>query len=305
MNKVIVTGATSYIGIALIDLLVSSKDVEVCAIVRPKSERTSMISVSDRVKVIEAGLDSLDIIELPEDQYSTLYHIGWDSNFQGGRDNYEGQSRNLKYCLNAVELAHKYGCSVFVGIGSQAECGRTIEKINSCTTDNPENAYGIIKCKAYQLTLELCEKYGIKQCWPRLLSAYGLYERPHTLVSSCINACMQRKCIDLTACEQIWDYINTEDVAKALLAIANKGRHGVRYAVASGIGMPLREYIRIIAEAGDFPSLMDGIGKRSYSDRQVMYLCGDITELQKDTGFIPSVHFKQGIMEIFARAMEK
>ena len=139
----------------------------------------------------------------------------------------------------------------------------------------------------------------MKQCWPRLLSAYGPYEREQTLISACINACIHRQSIDLTPCEQIWDYIYTYDVARALLAIVESGKHGVKYAISSGYGMPLKDYIGIIADIGNFPNLMEGVGRKKYFDKQVMYLCGDITDLRNDTEFIPLIDFRKGIMDIF------
>lgn len=37
------------------------------------------------------------------------------------------------------------------------------------------------------------------------------------------------------------------------------------------------------------------LGAIPYSERQVMYLCADITELKKDTGWYPETDFKKGI----------
>ena len=40
-----------------------------------------------------------------------------------------------------------------------------------------------------------------------------------------------------------------------------------------------------------------GFGEIPYSEKQVMYLCADIGELTKDTGFEPQYTFEQGIAE--------
>ena len=43
---------------------------------------------------------------------------------------------------------------------------------------------------------------------------------------------------------------------------------------------------------------LDGvIGEIPYADRQVMHLCADISELEKDTGFVPRYEFERGIAE--------
>ena len=66
MNKVIITGATSYIGIALINLLSSRGDYNVCAIIRPRSKRSKLIVNSKNVRIIESELGLLDSVILPE-----------------------------------------------------------------------------------------------------------------------------------------------------------------------------------------------------------------------------------------------
>lgn len=290
----IVTGATSFIGIALIKKLLN-EHYNVIAVIRPNSLGKGNIPLSNNVKIIEAQLSSLDQLELGDRRYETLFHIGWANDFVNSRYNFEEQMKNIEYTQKAVELAIRSGCNTFVGVGSQAECGRVDHKISSKTPDNPENAYAIAKCEAYYKSLKLCENYGLKHCWPRLLSAYGPYDRPHTLIMSCLEACLQNKKIELTACEQIWDYVYVDDVAKALCLISKKGVNGKRYSIASGIGRKLSEYIKDITEVTRNDILIKGIGKKAYSEKQVMYLCGDISELNYDTGFIPEISFREGI----------
>lgn len=38
-----------------------------------------------------------------------------------------------------------------------------------------------------------------------------------------------------------------------------------------------------------------GFGEIPYQEKQVMYLCADISDLEKDTGFAPRVTFAEGI----------
>lgn len=66
------------------------------------------------------------------------------------------------------------------------------------------------------------------------------------------------------------------------------------YPIGSGNARPLREYIEIIRDEID-PNLPLGFGEVPYSDKQVMHLCADISDLQRDTGFEPEVGFREGI----------
>lgn len=293
--SVIVTGATSFISITLIEQLLE-KNYSVFAIARPNSTGLNLISSSKGLTIIESELSDLEKLDLDNiTECSTLFHIGWTSDFVNSRYNLDGQLKNVEYTLGAVELAKRYSCKSFVGIGSQAECGRVKSPISAHTPDKPENAYGIAKCKAAELSLRLCEQYGIRHHWPRLLSAYGPYDKSHTFIMSCLNACLNNQFIELTACEQIWDFIYVEDVARALILIAGSGRHGVKYPIASGIHKSLYKYVEEIVDLTGTDILVRGIGKKEYDANQVMNLCGDISETTRDTGFYPEISFREGI----------
>lgn len=298
MKKVIITGATSFIGIALIELLLS-KGHEVVAIIRPNSSRkTLLMKKFQEVIFVECELKDLNRVILPQKKYDILFHIGWTSDFANSRFNLEGQMLNVRYCEYVVELAARYECYAFLGVGSQAECGVVERSINSLTKDNPMTAYAEAKCIAYDKTKELCREYAINQYWPRLLSAYGPYDRNSTLIMSCILACMEKRELELTPAEQIWDYIYVKDVARALLAIVENGIPEKKYSIASGVGKPLKEYIIKIGEIMKYPNLVQGIGKKEYSQNQVMYLVGDVRELIKDTEIQIESGFEEGIRQI-------
>ncbi len=297
MKNVIVTGATSFIGIALISLL-RERQFRITAIIRPYSTQKWILQqMYPELEILEYSLDELDQALLPANKYEVLFHIGWSSDFPDIRYNLEGQMQNVEYCLKAVNLAHKYECDSFLCIGSQAECGIVSYRIDSATPEHPMTAYAVAKCIAYEKTANLCRSYGICQYWPRVLSAYGPFDRISTLVMSCIRACRERTDLAMTPLEQIWDYIYIQDVAQALFAVWQKGIPEKRYSIASGQGRKLREYIAEIAKETGWMHLMAGVGKKDYKPQEVMYLVGDISELVEETGFIPRWSFTEGIKE--------
>lgn len=296
MKRAIVTGATSLIGIALIKEL-QGLGTDVCAVVRPNSARKSDILKLEPAELIEAELDKLDEIKISADSCDLLFHVGWSSDFPNPRFNLQGQLQNVVYAEKALDLANRYGCSSFISIGSQMECGRIDGCITPNTPSRPESAYAVAKTVASAKLQSSCEALGMKFCWPRLLSTYGPYDRPHTLVMQCIRAALLDEEIALTAGEQIWDYIYVEDVARALCAIAENGKHGKKYPIGSGCARSLRGYIGDIAEATGNMRIMEGLGKRPYPEGQVMNLLADLSDLTYDTGFCCKTEFKMGIRE--------
>lgn len=123
MKRIIVTGATSMIGTALIEECIRH-DIEVYAVVRAGSSKTKRLPESARIHQIECELEKLE--ELPAKitgECDTFFHIAWGNTGENRNSSTELQSRNVFYTLKAVRAAHAMGCKRFIGAGSQAEYG--------------------------------------------------------------------------------------------------------------------------------------------------------------------------------------
>ena len=282
MKQVIITGVTGPLGMALVNYL-----------------------AQNRTQVVECTLAEIQTLSgrLPH-QYDVFFHLGWETASREITNDPFVQSRNIMYTLDAVRLAHDLGCKVFVGAGSQAEYGRPDGLLAADTPANPETSYGIAKYASGKLSRQLCETFGIRHCWCRILSIYGPFDRETTGAMYCIYSLLKGQKPSLTKADQMWDYIYSADCAKALYLIAEKGRHGAAYPVGSGQARPLREYFECIRDCIN-PSLPLGIGDKQYPNGQVMRLCADIAVLMKDTGFAPEYSFETGIRETIEWAKKK
>lgn len=92
----------------------------------------------------------------------------------------------------------------------------------------------------------------------------------------------------------MWDYLYSADAGYAMYLLGEKGVSGKTYCIGGGTARPLREYIEAIRDAAA-PGAEIGFGEIPYQEKQVMYLCADISDLEKDTGFAPRVTFAEGI----------
>ncbi len=292
MNRAIITGATSMIGIALTKELLS-RGIEVTAIIRQKSHKKELLPENKLITVTECELEKLSSF-VPADKADALFHLAWSGTSHTERDYPSVQQKNIAYTLDAVNLAERAGCSVFLGAGSQAEYGRTSDKLSDKTAVNPDSAYGIAKYAAGKLSRLLCFKLGIKHIWTRILSVYGPHDSSQTMISSSLNSLLHDRPKDYTPCEQVWDYLYVEDAAKALYLAAENGQDGAIYPIGSGEGKPLKEFLDIIGEVTCKKELIK-IGTLDYSKNQVMFLCANIENLKRECGFVPEVSFKQGI----------
>ena len=126
--KIIMTGATSIIGINFINyMLKNHEDVEILTILREDSSKNILIPESDRVKRIECSIDNLKNLKL-EEKGDVFLHLAWQGAPEGDINSTYIQTKNIEGTLDAVKLAKRLGCKRFIGTGSQAEYRKSKRK---------------------------------------------------------------------------------------------------------------------------------------------------------------------------------
>lgn len=298
MKKAVITGATGVIGTALIRELIRN-NVQVLVICRECSKRTDRIPEHPLVEKCFCSLDAFQNLRPNEVNYDVFYHLAWEGTSGSGRNDMYMQNLNVKHALDAVNLAKRFGCSTFIGVGSQAEYGRFEGVLKPDTPVHPDNGYGIGKLTAGLMTRELAHQNGMRHIWVRVVSIYGPNDGPQTMVMSMIAKLKAGEIPALTKGEQMWDYLYSGDAARAFYLLGDKGVDGKTYVLGGGSARPLKEYMEIIRDAIS-PKAELGFGMIPYSDRQVMHLCADISELTKDTGWKPERDFSEGIEQIIS-----
>ena len=317
MKKIVVTGATSMIGVATINEAIKN-NVEVLAIIRKDSKKIDRLPKSNLIKFLECDLDKFDTVDVSNFQirqlndekkwvatastkphnddfkYDVFYHFAWGNTDKNTRNDPVLQQKNIKYALDAVNLAKKLGCKKYIGAGSQAEYGRVEGKLNASIPINPDIAYGMAKYAAGRLTNLRCKELNIEHIWVRILSVYGIYDGPNTMISYAIKELLAGKEPEFTKCEQKWDYLFSEDAGRAFYFIGDRGKANKTYCLGSGLARPLCDYVKTINKLLGKPE-NTGIGKKDYAPNQVMHLEADISELTADTGFKPTISFEEGL----------
>ena len=246
--KIIISGPTGAIGRALISKYIENGD-DVLAICRKGSARKIMLPVSSRFKILELNLadySNYQISDLFKEKYDCFYHLAWDGTVGFDRQDTEKQTRNIFYSLDAVNLAHRFGCDIFIGAGSQAEYGRVEGKLKPDTPVNPDNGYGIAKLCSGQMTRLLCGQLGMKHIWVRILSVYGPYDGEKSMIISSLRKMLNEEETLFTKGEQKWDFLYCDDAANAIYLLANKGIDKKTYVLGSGKALMLSDYIEIM-----------------------------------------------------------
>lgn len=243
--NVLVTGGTGFLGSALINELVQHGD-NVTALVRPDSIRLNNLKKFSGIKIIQTELHE-DFL-LDDNNYDIFYHLAWE----GERDNYCAQYKNIEIALNCIKYAAKYGCKRFICTGSQAEYGETDQIITEETPVNPVTSYGSAKVAAFYLSRDLARHYHMQYIWVRVFSVYGDNDNANTLYAQLSEAFRTSKKYTLsTDGKHIWNYLHKTDAARALRLLCSPNVGEGIYNLASKYSKPLCEYVDIMRQSID------------------------------------------------------
>ncbi len=295
MKKVVVTGATSMIGVALIKECIE-RDIQVLAVVREKSCHLNRLPDSGLIKIVECNLDRLDSMEGSGERYDTCYHFGWEYTARETRDNPILQERNIKDTLDAVRMAKRLGCHKFIGAGSQAEYGQVDGVISADTRPEPITSYGIAKLSANMLSRRMCGQLGITHIWGRIFSVYGCNDNEGTMLNYAVDQFSKGRTAKFSAATQMWNYLNEEDAGKMFYLLGVKEVESGVYCIANTESKVLREYIEELAVA-----FGEG-AKCEFAPLDVQAkmigLKADITKTVDAIGYKPQIMFGDGIRKM-------
>lgn len=288
MKKAVVTGAAGYTGINVTRELID-RGYEVYAVVRPGSDHNI------RLNDIESTLHRIELdqseycrlYELIDEECDDFYHLLWS----GVRDDISDQMEYLNCCIQAIECSAKIGCKRFIGIGSQAEYGYYDGIITENIPLDPINAYGAAKIGALYLSRRRAQQLGMEWVWGRLFSLYGGYQPDSFLLPHLVRCLKNNLDINVSSCEQYWDYLHVKDAACAIIDIGIKGHSGEVYNIAYGDNRTLKDYVE------EAKNCFQYTGHIIYGDKADPFVSfrPDISKIYDHTGWQPKIAFREGV----------
>lgn len=298
--RVVVTGATGFIGRAMVRQLLKEGH-EVCAVVRPGSQNlpylADAVPIDAEARFLLIELQMAEIERLPEliRTGDWFVHMGWDGAGSDNRTKRDIQQMNIMYSLAAVRAAAALGCSRFLFTGSQAEYGVYHQLITEDMECHPVSEYGKAKVEFANQAKTLCKILKMEYIHTRIFSVYGPGDHPWSLVHTCLKTWQQGGEMKLGECTQKWNFLYIEDAAAALIRLLMTGKGGT-YNVAGKDTRGLREYIEeMYALCGSRGSFV--YGERPQNAEGPADLMPDISKICEETGWQPETSFAEGIYE--------
>ena len=312
--KVLITGATSFIGYNLAKYIISQGD-EVYAFIRPSSKNKDKIISSPKYHKIELDVATLTGEEAPDiDSIDLCIHLAWDGVGAKGRMDSVIQKSNINASLNLAKLVKKYNCKRFIFAGSQAEYGITLEKVENGLIKPDEkideefealpiSEYGKAKLRVLNELKSLCMVLDMDYIHLRIFSTYGYQDHETSLVSCVMKACIFNEKIDLSACKQLWNYIYIKDCVRAIyklisVAYDEELKKNPIFNIGSFDTKRLYDFALEIADTLQCKKENISFERKVESKEGIPYLNPDISKLEKYTGFKQEYSFREGIKEI-------
>lgn len=298
MKKVVVTGATSFIGRHLIKKLLQS-DYYIYAIVRPNSKNLSKIEANKNIEIVEIDLKNSDLIASKiGSKCDVFFHLAWDGTRGSTRDDHDLQYNNYVDSIKTVNAANELGCSVYIDAGSQAEYGLYNEVITEDTPCLPVTEYGKWKYKFFQEASVLCKEKGMAFKEPRFFSLYGPDDYEDTMVISMIKKMIKNEDCDLTAGIQKWNFLHIDDAVEGMVRLSEVACSDGAYNFGSDDTRTLREFVETMYNIVSSNSKLN-FGKIPYPTTGMVSIQPDNSKLKNQTGWSPNVKFEDGINDIF------
>jgi len=261
MKKAIVTGAGGFLGQHLVDELLS-QGIPVLAIHRQdKFDICLSEEKSEMLIPCQLGLDQID--KLPErmrelewtaDETICFFHLAWKGDQSIADGGGEAQAQNIPLTAQCLIEAARLGCGRFVQVGSVEEnyiedfleSGRWLEQ----PYYSGHGFYAAAKAGAFKMNMLLAYLEKIDYVHTRFsVTVSKDLERFHKgFIAQSIREILKGGEAAKPASSQLYELIEVSELAKALVAVARKGKNKREYYLGAGTPKTLK---RIFAEIAD------------------------------------------------------
>jgi nucleoside-diphosphate-sugar epimerase len=300
--RILVTGATGFLGTHVVARLLTQPGATVTALVRPGNSR-------DRVRL--AGHDGpqgvvADLLS-PEDvrravrsvRPEVLVHLA--ALVHHAHDGSGGAAMHALNFHAAVGLHEQFlaaGGRRFVFAGSCFEYGHhDAERLDEDAPCRPRFDYAVSKVRATTALLDRAASTGTEVVALRVFMPYGPGEASGRLVPQLLRAGLTGGALRLTPGEQVRDWVYAGDVAGAFTAAAavpRLARPQVIYNVCSGVGHSLRQVAAAAEDVVGRP-LAAHWGALPYRPDELMRLVGCNRRVRDELGWQAGVDLRDGL----------
>jgi nucleoside-diphosphate-sugar epimerase len=287
-----VTGAAGFVGSRVTRALVAA-GVDVHAVVRA--------GPGARLEDVDVRVERCDLTDpaavaalVARVEPEACIHCAWIAT----PGEYLTSPANSAHELVAESLTRslvEHGCARLVGVGTCFEYEPSDTALSETSPLGPTTPYAHAKVAASERMSAATEGSATSLAWARLFYLYGPGEDPRRLVPSVVLALLGGERARTTPGEQRRDFLHIDDVAGALIAVAQSDVAGA-VNIGSGRAVSVREIVETLGAITGRPDLVE-LGALPYAEGDPMLVEADNRRLTEECGFTPKWPLAEGLRD--------
>jgi nucleoside-diphosphate-sugar epimerase len=302
MKRVIVTGATGFVGAGLTRRLLREGH-EVHLLVRPGFTTWRLEGIREDSRLHEVVFSDAEALEqtVAEIRPEWIFHLAAYGAYSHQTDWRRMVDTNITGTGNLLHACLKTGFEAFINTGSSSEYGFKDHAPSEDELLEPNSDYAVTKASATLFCQRISRSHSHNIITLRLYSVYGPYEEPTRLIPSLIRHGLQGEYPPLVHPNTARDFIYLDDVCDAYLLAASTPHQnfGTVYNVGSGVQTTLGEVVDAarrlfrIARAPQWGSMSN----RAWDTH--IWLA-DNHKIRQALGWQPRISFEEGLAKTAA-----
>jgi dTDP-glucose 4,6-dehydratase len=302
--RLLITGGAGFIGSNYVRMIEDGKLQEVEKVIvfdkltYSGNKRNLEGIPTSKLEFIEGDICDVDVVERITRKIDAIVNFAAESHVDRSIDS----SRDF-FITNVVgtqtllEAARKNEVRTFVQVSTDEVYGSITEgSWDERFPLQPNSPYAASKASADLLIRSFAKTYGMDVRITRCSNNYGPYQFPEKVIPLFITNLMRGKKVPLYGSgANIRDWLHVSDHCRGIHLVLQKGKPGDIFNIGGGRELSNFELTRIILDLmGKDEDQIELVPDRPGHDFRYAL---DITKIQKDLGYFPSVSFEAGIEE--------
>jgi len=297
--RVLITGATGFIGSHLVEYIVNNTKNEIFILKRSSSDIWRIKEYINKLKAFD--IDKEDILDvIKKSKPDVIIHL---ATYYKKKHDYNDLpimiNSNIEFPMRLLEAMASENIKYFINTGT------FFESVYSYSTQRfirPFNLYASTKLAFEEIMRFYLYTYDIKGITLKLFSPYGCKENPKKLIPYLINKILKDEEIEMTEGNQTLDFTYVKDIIDAYIKtikyIFNMKEIYQTFEIGTGITHTLREIVSILEKISG-KVLKVNWGKIPYAENEIFYSKADIMNAMNFLRWKPKYDLEKGLEETF------